>query len=368
MIKTTYSQKTDIKQAIGEIKQNLQSINVHTLVYFASSYYKPDELAKAINENFQGTTNIGCTTAGEITTGKMLKNSIVVMAFDNKSIDDIKVEVVENIDKKVDIEPAFNNFEAHFNQSMKKLNYKEYVGIVLIDGLSKSEEKLMDTIGTKTGIVFVGGSAGDDLKFEQTYTFVNGKKYSNAAVLAVMKPAGNFDFIKTQSFCQLDSKLTATKVNEEMREVIEFNKQPAAKAYSKALNIENSSDLADYFMKNPIGLMVGDEPYVRSPQQVKGDNIIFYCQIKEGMQLSLLETKSMIPDTEKAIKDKEKELGKISGIINFHCILRTLDLEAKNQTEEYGKIFDKIPTIGFSTYGEEFVGHINQTATMLVFA
>jgi len=49
------------------------------------------------------------------------------------------------------------------------------------------------------------------------------------------------------------------------------------------------------------------------------------------------------------------------------CILRTLELESKGITEAYGKLFTDIPTIGFSTYGEEYIGHINQTSTMLVF-
>ena len=57
----------------------------------------------------------------------------------------------------------------------------------------------------------------------------------------------------------------------------------------------------------------------------------------------------------------------VSGMLNFHCILRTLELKSKHQTEAYGRLFSDIPTIGFSTYGEAYLGHINQTSTMLLF-
>jgi hypothetical protein len=33
---------------------------------------------------------------------------------------------------------------------------------------------------------------------------------------------------------------------------------------------------------------------------------------------------------------------------------------------EYGALFSPIPTVGLSTYGEQFKGHINQTATMIL--
>jgi len=95
--------------------------------------------------------------------------------------------------------------------------------------------------------------------------------------------------------------------------------------------------------------------------------MVFYCNVLEGMELSLLNSTDIVKDTKKAIDDKKKELGNISAIINFHCILRTLELENKGITEAYGKLFTDIPTIGFSTYGEEYIGHINQTSTMLVF-
>ena len=85
------------------------------------------------------------------------------------------------------------------------------------------------------------------------------------------------------------------------------------------------------------------------------------------MELSVLESTDIVRDTREAVAKKAKEFGAISGIINFQCILRTRELEQENQTEEYGRIFTEIPTVDFSTYGEEFIGHVNQTSTMLVF-
>ncbi len=60
-------------------------------------------------------------------------------------------------------------------------------------------------------------------------------------------------------------------------------------------------------------------------------------------------------------------MGSVSGIINFHCFLRTLQLKEQNKTAEYGELFSGVPTVGFSTCGEEFIGHMNQTSTMVVF-
>ena len=43
-----------------------------------------------------------------------------------------------------------------------------------------------------------------------------------------------------------------------------------------------------------------------------------------------------------------------------------MELERLGQLEDYGRIFAKNPTVGFCTYGEEYIGHVNQTSTLLV--
>lgn len=363
-IKTAFSTNTAPKHAVQELQNQLSGFDAKLVVFFASSAFAPEIISKEMQAAFPAADVFGCSTAGEIVTGKMLANSVVAMAFNGKVIKSAKISVLEDLNS--DSYEAFSLFERHFGKPMAEMDPNQYVGIILVDGLCLKEELIIDRIGDLTNVNFIGGSAGDDLKFAATHVYANGKCYSNAAVLALIEPATEFTFVKTQSFRPLDKKLVVTKANEFVREVIEFNGKPAAAAYAEALGT-SVAEAPNRFMHNPVGLMIGDEPYVRSPQQIKGDKMAFYCSVTEGMELNLLESTDIIQDTAQALARAREELGGMSGVINFNCILRTLELRQKHLTEQYGALFTEVPTVGFSTYGEQFIGHINQTATMLVF-
>ncbi|MBN1382056.1 MAG: FIST C-terminal domain-containing protein [Deltaproteobacteria bacterium] len=367
-IKTAYSTNKAPNGVAAEIKDQLEMNGVKAMLFFASSQYDADAVSAAMQSQYGDIPTFGCTTAGEIVSGKMLDNSVVGMAFNGRIIEDMKIAVLKNISENVKdaVDEAFKSFEAYYNTKMADMDFRKYVGIILIDGLAGAEEQIMDQIGDKSNVMFIGGSAGDDVQFVKTHVFAEGKAYSNAAVLVLIKAATAFDFIKTQSFQNLNKVLVATKVDAAKREVLAFDGRPAVEAYADAVG--TSVDAIDeYFMSNPVGLMTGDEPYVRSPQRVEGSGIVFYCNVLEGMELSLLQSGDIVGDTRRALDDKLKTFGPVSGIINFHCILRTLELKNKSLTADYGLAFKDVPTVGFSTYGEEFLGHINQTSTMLVF-
>ena len=113
--------------------------------------------------------------------------------------------------------------------------------------------------------------------------------------------------------------------------------------------------------------MIEGDPYVRSPQSVLGRGIRFYSHIKEGMELALLEATDIVEDTRAALEAKKTATGQIRGIIEFQCILRTQQLRNEGRCGQYGAIFSGIPMVGFSTYGEAYLGHVNQTSTILIF-
>ncbi len=366
-IMTVYSTKDSIDEIAKDITDQLGFFDTELLIYFASSKFNHNAISKTMQETFPVSSVFGCSTAGEIISGKMLKNSVVAMAFNSQAIKDVKIEVVENVKNENDIKKAFDSFGNYFKIPAAEMDPQKFVGVILVDGLSVAEESLIEKVGDLTNVIFIGGSAGDDLKFEATHVYANGKSYTNSAILALIQPEKEFTFIKTQSFSDLGKPLEVTSADEEKREVITFNNKPASLAYAEAVGT-SVEEASKHFMHNPVGLIVEDEPYVRSPQQILSNGSMkFYCGISEGMELSLLESTNIIDDTRTSINSAKDELGSISAIINFNCILRTLELYEKNLDGQYGELFSNIPTIGFSTYGEQYIGHLNQTATMLVF-
>jgi hypothetical protein len=277
------------------------------------------------------------------------------------------VQVIEDLGQRGAVAQAFQQFSAYFQQPIAALDIDQYAGIVLCDGVSGAEERLMEWVGDLTDLTFIGGSAGDDLHFKQTFVYANGKVYSQAAVLALFKTKHGFEILKTQSLKPTSKKLVATEVDEAKRLVVKFDGKPARQAYAQAVGA--APEHADQmFMNHPLGLMVEDEPYVRSPQRFDGDTMVFFCNIKSGVEYQILEARDIVEDTRKDLAARGWDTpGKVAGILNFHCILRTLELEAKGQTAAYADLFKNVPTAGLSTYGEAYIGHINQTSTMLAF-
>ncbi len=75
-------------------KAGLQTLSPKMVLFFASSTYPSEETAREMGAAFPGSSVFGCTTAGEIISGHMLKNSIVAMASNAAVIEDVQVEVL----------------------------------------------------------------------------------------------------------------------------------------------------------------------------------------------------------------------------------------------------------------------------------
>ena len=362
--KVAESNNSNAIEAVSSIKEQLSGVDASLILYFVSSSYQVDVVSKEMAGAFSGVQTVGCTTAGELISGKIGKDSIVAMAWSKASLKYLKVEVLENIKENCEkaVENAFKSIEKSLGKTMNELDPTKYAGLIIIDGLSGCEETLNDLMGNYTNVPIIGGSSGDDFKFEQTALMVNGKTYANAAVFMLLEPTNGYVTLKTQSFSITDKKLVPTKVNEARRMVVEFNGKPAAQAYAQALGI-SEEELAKNLGQYPVGLVFDENNFfVRSPQQIEGTSVLFYCAVKEGQELTVLNPADIVEGTRADLQ----KCGDAEALVDFCCCLRILELKRKEETEAYSELFKNIPAIGFSTYGESYIGHINQTSTILL--
>jgi hypothetical protein len=366
-ITTTYTQNTSAEGAARELATQLAGFGARFVLFFASPDYDVRALGTALRKAFGDVPSLGCTTAGEIITGQMLKNSVVLMGFDSEELRTAHVAAVQDMQNPDSVDQAVETLATSVGSSPHDLDPGQYLGLILHDGLSVAEENVMGRLGDLTNIPFVGGSAGDNARFEATHVFVDFEPRQNISGIALLEPTRPYHILKTQSFDVTDTVLTVTDVDEATRTVHSFDDRPAAEAYAEAVGV-TTDRLPERFQDSPLGLVMGDgEPFVRSPQQIKGTDVVFYCQVKKGMRLHVLRARDIVQNTQRDLQAKLDEIGGARAAINFHCILRTLELHGKEQEEPYGKVFAEVPTVGFSTYGESYIGHINQTSTIVLF-
>ncbi len=351
-MKVFSTNNTDVASVADQIAAALPAQPTF-LLYFHSIAFSPIDIAEVLKKLYPQVPTMGCSTAGEIMTGHMLEGHLVIAGFSNEQVAEAKVKAI--------------------GQEGVKATYREltggagdpdlatHVGIILMDGLASQEEVIMDALGSESDITFVGGSAGDELKFVQTHVAANSELVKHGGALALLHVPGGFDIIKTQSFSSTGKCLLPTKVDRASRAVLEFDGKPATLAYAEALGVPADSELLNSFMAHPLGLMAGDEPFVRAPLRTDNDKLHFSCEVHEGLELSLLQATDIVADTSKSLAQFD-----FQALVVFNCILRTLELKAKGKAKDFGELFVK-PTIGFSTYGEAYIGHINQTATILAF-
>ena len=359
-----------IPEIVADLTASIPTETTRFLCVFFSARHPANDLAQALKTAYPDTTVIGCTTAGELSDHGFTEQGVSALGMDDRIVKRMAVATAERCqsDPKA-VQQALQQLSNSLQVDLDQVDPARYLGLVVTDGTSGHEEKVMDNLAAEAfNLTFVGGSAGDDLQFQQAFVMAEGQVYTDTAVLALLETHRPFTILKTQSFRPTGTVWQVTSADPDNRIVHEFDGRPAAEVYAETLGI-SKSEIGNRFMRNPIGLLVGDEPYVRSPQQPEGENSIrFYCQVTEGSRVHLLETADMVADTKRDLERVGNELGSLSGLLVFNCILRYLDAKDRNIVDALGSCYGIAPAAGFNTYGEQYLGHINQTATIVCFA
>lgn len=360
----------DARQATAALREAFPDEGLKLLLFFASlSSYEPRALEAALCEAFGAEAPVvGCTSAGQFGLDGFQSGGITALGFYG---DDwfARPHLLAPLGSgeeplELDLEPL-QRARREVPKGMSPF------GLVLIDGLSMREERLMAQLyRSLTHMPVVGGSAGDDMAFEATWVYSGGRFVHNAAVFVLAATRFPFEVARAQHHRPTQRRLVVTEARPEERIITEINGYPAVRAYCDAIGIRPEQLSPAIYSRHPVTLRVGDDHYIRSIQQRNDDDsLTFLCAIERGIILQVAEPEDALTALDEAMQKTRGALGDAPAlIIGFDCILRRLEFESSALNTAVFERFTANRIVGFYTYGEQVNGlHVNQTFTGIAF-
>jgi len=336
---------------------------------FVSGGYDLDRVAGALT-SWAGDRVIACTSAGALSRAGFQRSGIVVVALPGPDLEAVTIP----IRPLAELDEVWAQAGGALRQAIRgtgvQADGRSQFAVMLVDGLSRREELLAEQVsGLLGGVPLIGGSAGDDLRFERTAVLVDGRFVSGAATVTVVTTGTPFRRFRVQHHAAGDQVLVVTSATAHERLVHTLNGRCAAEEYARAVGVGPADLSPTVFSTHPLVLRAGGGNWIRSISRVEPDGSLrFLCVAETGTVLRL----GCSQDPATALADQftslRSELGPLAGVLAFDCILRRLEFEEGGLDRELGHLLAREGVVGFSTYGEQYDGvHVNQTMVGIAF-
>lgn len=357
-VRQGHSFSSDADEAVGELAAQIDQPGIRSSLVFFSDDYDPLKLGQALQSRLKGTV-IGCTTAGQITGAGFQRGGISGASLAGNELLATPFLIHPLSTAAEQIEQIAGDIQKQLAQSGLPA-----FGFLLVDGLSMKEELLISTLYMALGdIPIIGGSAGDSLRFKQTFVYHQGRLLQDAAVLTLFTTSLPFHIIKHQHFLPTSTRLVVTAADPGRRLVNEINGEPAARAYAQLIGVTPERLDSVTCSRHPLMLRIGNDYYVRSVAGVEPDGSLrFFCAIDTGLVLTIGQGDSAVELLGRELRQVREKMGEPALIIGCDCILRRLEMEEQGIDHQIGQLLAASKVVGFSTYGEQCNSvHVNQT-------
>ncbi|MFK8000346.1 MAG: FIST N-terminal domain-containing protein [Polyangiales bacterium] len=351
--------QTDSSVAVREIAERVLT-HPDLLLIFVSPTYDLNELGPILELAFPGTVVVGCTSSGLLSRLGYQPRGMTAIAFHGTL--EVCHFLIEPLDKIYDNMKHLTESVVDFRADSATDHHT--FGFLMADGLSMAEEELAASLQAAVPTIpIIGGSAGDDLEFDQTHVLVDGRFRTNTAVLIIVTLPVPFELLSISHHRPTETRMVITAASPDERLVTEINGRPAAEVYAEIVGVPIGELGPETFSRHPVMLQIRDEHYIRSIQKLEpGGGMRFFCAVEKGLVLRLAEPSRVMESLQTSFDECATSLGEPDVVIGCDCILRRLELEALGLADEVGGFMASQKVVGFSTYGEQLRGvHVNQT-------
>jgi len=277
--------------------------------------------------------------------------------------------------------------------SPKNAEYPHRAAIIFMDGLAGKGEEIaiaaVNALDIETKLV--GGAAGDDLKFKQTFVFCNDLVLADAVSICVIDSKTPFYTGVKHGHIVLSETLQVTKSQGSV--LFEIDNRPAWEVWQEKTAVDASkkgidvhklnetTEIGNHLICYEMGIPMGNDDYkIRVPlSKNKDGSLNFACTIPQGLSFNIMKSvkEKQTESANKAVSLALSEVPEntaIAGALIFDCVCRGLILgnDFYMAVDEFKKVLGKIPLSGFETYGEvcyvkgEFSGFHNTTSVVFL--
>jgi hypothetical protein len=327
--------------------QALERDDAKLLVVFSSDAYDLPALLRGVNERSGGVPLIGCSTAGQIATGKSDVGGVVVTAIGGDGF-----SAVTAASEPVD--GALREAGAAVASTVAPLNGKPHrVVVLLTDALAGDQQEVIrgayGVLGA--GVPLVGGCAGDDFKMSTTYQFHGDQVLSGGVVAASLVSDAPFGI----------------GVHHGGNRVYELDGRPALDVYLERLNAPEQAGadagaFGEFGLLHPLGLeRRSSEDAVRfvAGADFEDRSLTMIAEVPQGGLAWFMEgdVGSVQAATDAACEDALASLGDNTplALLAFDCAARRGVLGDDGIVEEVaclGRHATGGVVAGFYSYGE----------------
>lgn len=364
-IKTAMSESTDVSIAANELHAGLAGKDVSCVMFFCCTKFDLTALAQELELLFPGACVVGCTTAGEITPRGYRQGTITGFSLprDQFIVDACLIENLAAF-STTQVQSMMSSLVASVRAKAIAPFDENTFALSLLDGLSIKQEEVLQALNDSlANIPLVGGSAGDDLLFNDTRVYFNGSFYDNAAVIILINTPNRFKVMSEHHLVTDIEKLVVTSANPQERTVYELNAEPAADEYCRVFGLDLEDLCSTKFAQNPLAVQFGDQTFIRAVQKVNADkSLTFFCAVDIGVVLTKMRAEHIDQHVRYMFNEIPNEIGSIQLVIAYDCIHRRIEAEAAGKLDMMSRLYEEYNLVGFNTYGEQFEDkHVNHT-------
>lgn len=341
-----------IQEVLEQCHTDLAGLTPKAGILLAAIDFEHPLILQRIQETFPDMDLIGGTTDGEVSsTLGFQEDSLLLLLFCSDTI-----EIRAGLGRAVSKDP-FTAAQQAVTQAKAGCSADVQLCITIPDGFPSSGVAIINGLkqALEQPVPIVGGMAGDQWRFQQTYQFFKSEVLSDAVPILLFSGGLLVSHGVASGWQPISRKATVTKAEGAM--VYEIDHKPATEFYDfylKGLPITGDYPLAVFENGN-------EEFYLRASNQSDQPtgSILFMGDVPEQatVQITHASCDEIIAATESSI---EKALATYAGqqpavAFLFSCAARRWLLGSRAHEEyDLGKqsLHHGIPIFGFYTYGE----------------